>query len=165
MTKSIDEVRAANVIASRKYRANNYAKCKARWDKHNKDPDVKARKRALESTPEQKQKKHEYYRNRWLNEPGFRERRLDYQLLKKAGMTRQMYESVLHHQQNRCPICRREFCDSLRAHADHCHESGKPRGILCEQCNRAEGMIRAAGVNALEFGQRLHEYLTRPFLS
>lgn len=37
----------------------------------------------------------------------------------------------------RCAICGREPSANRRLDRDHCHRSGKPRGLLCARCNRA----------------------------
>lgn len=48
----------------------------------------------------------------------------------------------IQHQQ--CAVCRTEFSklSSKEIHADHCHRTGVPRGILCRDCNLAAGRVR-----------------------
>ena len=36
-----------------------------------------------------------------------------------------------------CAICGRLPSTNRRLDRDHCHASGKPRGLLCVRCNRA----------------------------
>jgi hypothetical protein len=36
-----------------------------------------------------------------------------------------------------CAICEREPSAVRRLDRDHCHATGKPRGLLCARCNRA----------------------------
>lgn len=38
-----------------------------------------------------------------------------------------------------CPICATP--NTLTPHVDHCHKTGKVRGILCHRCNIALGML------------------------
>lgn len=61
----------------------------------------------------------------------------DYQLLKKYGLTREQYESLLVATEGVCPICTRPFGTAAytKPVVDHCHLSGRTRGIICRQCN------------------------------
>ena len=61
-------------------------------------------------------------------------------LLKRYGLTLLEYYMLLEQQGYRCPIC----SDWLRPeggdlHIDHCHKTGKVRGILHDACNRFLG--------------------------
>ena len=67
-------------------------------------------------------------------------------------------------QGNACAICRRPF-DGLGyrdIHADHCHDELKPRGLLCRNCNHAEGQIKKTGLTPEEFCRRMSAYLSAP---
>lgn len=44
-------------------------------------------------------------------------------------------------QDGRCKICGGILLGS-NAHVDHCHVTGKIRGILCGPCNRGLGLFR-----------------------
>jgi len=57
----------------------------------------------------------------------------------------EMYDT----QQGSCKICRRPLAimmdDSVKANSacvDHCHNTGKIRGLLCTQCNRGIGFLQ-----------------------
>ena len=43
-----------------------------------------------------------------------------------------------------CAICGREAWEERcgKLHVDHCHASGKVRGLLCEKCNHGIGEFR-----------------------
>lgn len=57
-----------------------------------------------------------------------------------TGWTPDHYEAALVEQDNRCAICQVLFTDT--PHADHQHiEPPKPRGLLCEKCNWAIGLL------------------------
>jgi len=58
------------------------------------------------------------------------------QRYKKYGITKNDYDKLLKEQNNCCAICGIhiiEFKKSL--FIDHCHKSGKVRGLLCPSCN------------------------------
>lgn len=51
---------------------------------------------------------------------------------------------MIEDQNNQCAICLKEF-DSEDRHAiniDHCHKTGRVRGILCQTCNRGLGQFK-----------------------
>jgi len=79
-----------------------------------------------------KQKKgKEYFRN--------------YRCMTLYGITLEEAEKLLESQGNTCALCKKEvqFLPgfSNAAHIDHCHSSGKVRGILCGNCNTALGKL------------------------
>lgn len=56
------------------------------------------------------------------------------QLKRRHGITEEEFNSLLTQQKGRCPICT-EALAPKRMHLDHCHASGKVRGVLCPGCN------------------------------
>lgn len=68
------------------------------------------------------------------------------QIKYKYGITLENLELLKQRQNNKCATCGNEF-DSLprrlsKPVIDHCHTSGKIRGILCHPCNVALGMVK-----------------------
>lgn len=62
--------------------------------------------------------------------------------LKRYGLTELQYNDMLAKQNNLCAIC---FCENKTTrdwHVDHCHTTGKVRGILCHHCNLLLGNAR-----------------------
>lgn len=51
------------------------------------------------------------------------------------------YQEMLTSQNNSCAICNKQFIDSL-PQIDHCHKTGKIRGILCLLCNTGIGKLQ-----------------------
>ena len=64
--------------------------------------------------------------------------------LKKAyGITLEEYEGLLAQQGNRCAICSADKPGGIgRFHVDHDHVTGRVRGMLCNNCNTAIGLMR-----------------------
>ncbi len=67
----------------------------------------------------------------------------------RYGLTTSEFETMLKQQEHCCAICRKRlehFKDSGRRenamNIDHCHLTGKVRGILCSGCNRGLGAFR-----------------------
>lgn len=58
----------------------------------------------------------------------------------KHGMTQQQHDSLLKKQKNRCAICRKMFSET--PDIDHCHKTGKNRGLLCSSCNLGLGHFK-----------------------
>ena len=56
-----------------------------------------------------------------------------------------------------CDICRQAFKSRRDRHIDHCHRSGKVRGILCSNCNTALGQMR----DSVEILESAIAYLNR----
>lgn len=106
------------------------------------------------STPELKEKLKTYQRE-WNRKPENLQKRLDYQktptgkivkwrtkLKIRYGLTEEKYNDMLSKQDNVCAVCKEAFESSKNRHIDHCHKSGKVRGIICNHCNRALGAVR-----------------------
>lgn len=63
--------------------------------------------------------------------------------LKRYGLTPESYGSLLEKQNNCCAICQ-EPSKGGRLSVDHCHRTGRVRGVLCKNCNTAIGLLRDA---------------------
>jgi hypothetical protein len=56
------------------------------------------------------------------------------------GMTEPDYQKLVVIQGNRCLIC--EEKSDKRLYVDHDHKTGKVRGLLCNRCNAAIGLMK-----------------------
>ncbi len=56
-------------------------------------------------------------------------------------LTIDQYEQLMIKQNGVCAICKNPESDRRLA-VDHCHQSGKIRGLLCKSCNRALGLFQ-----------------------
>lgn len=69
-------------------------------------------------------------------------------LKKHYGLNIEDYNLMLELQDNRCAICNMEetaisrYGTPKRLTVDHCHETGKIRGLLCDNCNRGIGHLK-----------------------
>ena len=55
--------------------------------------------------------------------------------------TDNQYDRLRQHQNFRCNICGEHESDTGSLHIDHCHVSGRIRGLLCGKCNRGVGLL------------------------
>jgi hypothetical protein len=92
-----------------------------------------ARKRS--SKPDIKRKRHDEYLV-------FRRDRRNYKLQLSFGITLEKYEQMLKEQGGVCAICKKTPEENGKSLAvDHCHETNKVRGLLCNNCNVAIGFL------------------------
>jgi hypothetical protein len=68
----------------------------------------------------------------------------------KYGLTEQQYQEMLSQQQRCCLICGEE----KPLMVDHCHQTGRVRGLLCHRCN-----LRLTGVEDPDFLKAALAYL------
>ena len=62
----------------------------------------------------------------------------------KYGITAADYSNLLTAQNYKCCICKISLLslDKRHIHLDHCHTTGKVRGILCNHCNHGLGNFK-----------------------
>lgn len=61
-------------------------------------------------------------------------------LKKNYGLSLKDYNDMLVNQNYKCAICKRPNTDfSKQLAVDHCHTTGKVRGLLCMNCNNGLG--------------------------
>lgn len=66
---------------------------------------------------------------------------------KKFGITLEEYEKILSEQDGVCKICKNGETMIMNGQVialavDHCHKTGKVRGLLCQQCNSGIGCFK-----------------------
>ena len=70
------------------------------------------------------------------------------ELKRSFGITLPIYEKMLEDQGHVCAICKGKETalhkdgGPRRMPVDHCHDTGKVRGLLCTACNRALGLFK-----------------------
>ena len=98
----------------------------------------------------------------WKGNPWCREcnRKANYERHAKTryGLTRTQIDEMRENVGYRCEICEREEKTLTRQlHIDHCHESGKIRGMLCVNCNVALGNAK----DSIEILELMIRYLRK----
>jgi hypothetical protein len=85
--------------------------------------------------------------------------------LRRVGWTLERYNAAMVEQDGRCAICRVKL--ALKSHqsesvsCDHDHETNKPRGLLCDRCNRIEGLLAQLNLSPEEWVAALRGYLAK----
>lgn len=59
-------------------------------------------------------------------------RRRERNLMARYGITPQQWDEMMEKQRGLCALCGGEM---KRPVVDHCHQTGRVRGILCHPCN------------------------------
>lgn len=89
----------------------------------------------LKKNPVNKERKRQYFQE---NKDKFENNRL----WRAYGITLHDYNTMLLNQNFSCAICSYSVKDSARKlDVDHCHKTGRVRGLLCNRCNKFLGMI------------------------
>lgn len=88
--------------------------------------------------------RHKQYRKEWYRR---NESRVRETALKKYGLTLAEYDRLLVAQDGKCAICGNAETTKLHSKirvlaVDHCHNTGKIRGLLCGSCNKGLGSFR-----------------------
>lgn len=106
----------------------------------------RARYKDIESS-ERFREKQRLYREKKNQNPEWvkkeTERKRLHNLTKRYSITTKFYNNMLEEQNNLCAICGKEFNNSDHVHdkpnIDHCHKTGKIRGIVHSKCNSMIG--------------------------
>ena len=61
---------------------------------------------------------------------------------RKYKITKEDFNNMLESQGGKCAICGDENINQWTLNIDHCHKTGKIRGILCNLCNTALGSFK-----------------------
>mgnify|MGYP003565624157 CR=1 FL=1 len=91
-----------------------------------------------------KQKEYSRKRGRWWIESRY-------------GITQKEWQEKFDEQEGRCALCGTDDPKGNHGvfHVDHCHATGKVRGLLCDTCNRGLGFF----YDDVELLQAAKEYL------
>lgn len=67
----------------------------------------------------------------------------EYMLQRNFNMSLADKKKMIEQQNDACGICKKAFEGKTKEqHVDHCHTTHKVRGILCQKCNAALGLVK-----------------------
>jgi hypothetical protein len=74
------------------------------------------------------------------------------------GLSPEEYESILNSQGGVCAICQKDQWNSKGPNVDHDHLTGNIRGILCNGCNTALGLIKENSDTAIAMAEYIKKH-------
>lgn len=89
--------------------------------------------------------------------PAAHKARFKYVLRYKYGITPEEYQELDTLQNSRCALCGSPGKAYSRLYVDHCHQTGKVRGLLCNTCNAGLGQFN----DNIELVEKALNYLKR----
>lgn len=116
-----------------------------KWHAANREKRLEIARKYRQSLPiEVKRERYRRWAKRNPNRVTFLSRRSA--LLRKYGLSLEKYDSMLVSQAGVCAICcappTPENCKCGLLVVDHCHRTGKVRGLLCNNCNSGLGFFK-----------------------
>lgn len=98
-------------------------------------------RKATNSRRHRKTDKYKVWRQE--NKERLAQKNWEYRLMKDYGLTGEQYGQMFIEQCGNCAICGRNQSEfDYKLAVDHCHETGKVRGLLCRPCNQALGLLQ-----------------------
>lgn len=85
----------------------------------------------------------------------------EYYLKRDYGITQADYDQMLHSQGGVCAICGGEETVHRFFPVDHCHTTGKVRGLLCTKCNRGLGLLKDDYETVRKAAEYLKKFATK----
>lgn len=83
-------------------------------------------------------------KQRYYQTPGYKLLQKKRHIKRKYNLSLEEVTALWTAQGNKCAICKIEkekVSTNNGLHIDHCHTTGKVRGLLCGNCNRGLGMF------------------------
>ncbi len=124
---------------------------KRRWRKNQTSEELariseRQRQRRKNRTPEKKERDAECERRRWAsltseNKKRQAERQRQRRWLITYGLMESDYKVLLYKHSGCCHVCGKKPAGTKEFHVDHDHKTGRVRGLLCQHCNIALGMV------------------------
>lgn len=125
------------------YKGRNDCKaCRKKYmDKYRKEKDYNKKYYEQNKQKDKKRCLENYYKNK--SDPDKRLKWRENQLRVKYGMTLDDWNLLYESQNYGCAICKSDVpVGNGVLHVDHCHATGKIRGLLCHHCNTGLGAFK-----------------------
>lgn len=120
--------------ASRKVKARGFcASCYEAWLKETNPAYAKKQRDNVRGWVKRNVERSVELKRQWRNKKGWYYRRA--LVLRKYGLTLDDYDVMLRKQNGVCAICLSPPKKNKAFNVDHCHTTGKIRGLLCFRCN------------------------------
>lgn len=157
-----DEKRAESIRYRKAHDEEIKAKAKAYRLEHKEELIAKraANKDKRKAYMEENKERYKEYSKKYLEEHkeeiALKKRAVYYK--KKFGITLEEFNKLVEEAGGKCSICEKFFDSTKRetsAVVDHCHKTGKIRGVLCNNCNAALGALG----DSVERLQIVYDYL------
>lgn len=87
-------------------------------------------------------RRREWGRENYRNNLSVRLKHRENRWKRSYGISSDQFHKMLLAQCGRCEICGSDFQDLREPHVDHCHLTGKVRGLLCFTCNSLLGFAK-----------------------
>lgn len=115
--------------------ADNHRAIARKWphEKRKNDPEWRA---------QQNEKVRLYRLKMKAQDPTWQEKVNDSTRKTLYGITPEQYQDMLQAQGGVCAICRNTCSTGRKLCVDHCHETGRIRGLLCSECNNGIGKLK-----------------------
>lgn len=136
----------------------NCTKCKINKDSNQFSPNKRCKDGlaswcklcAQEAVDRYKEKNVDKIKSRWkVDYETNKDKFLNRRLRTNYGLTLDEYRTMSEKQNNKCAVCNKvETSIDIRSgkikllSVDHCHKTNKIRGLLCNNCNKAEGLLK-----------------------
>ena len=122
----------------RKEKPETVKESNKKWRENNRESCNSKQKRHAEKHPEK-------IKERWDNWYEDNKTRVKFNKIKRVyGLSKEQYLEMLKLQNDCCAIClcNKETLPYQTLVVDHCHNTGKVRGLLCNHCNTAVGLFK-----------------------
>lgn len=117
--------------------------------------------KGLKKTPESKARHAALEAQRRASSPAYLRERAS-RIAKCYGITIEDYARIINRQGGDCASCGDELDMGKKTCIDHCHRTGRVRGILCANCNFAVGHVKESAERARKIAHYIEGWEPKP---